>query len=343
MNQQTDHILINVIFIKNCMKHIPVILFIMGSQYLNAQNVGIGTNLPHESAKVDISSNSQGLLIPRLTTDQRNAIVSPSAGLLVYDSTLQQLMHFQEGWKKTGDLTLPYSRTQSSSGNLFSILNTGNGRAISGFSESSYGLYGSSNTGTGVYGYSSSGYGGIFQSATDGIALAVTGKLYVTSSTGSTGSIMSVNSSGNPIWMTPSAFSVKDVGTVSQSIANGTDVAVDFTTVDYDNDSDYSIANNTFTAPTNGIYHFDAMVLWDPPTNSTGYLAISLFVGNSLHSTVRTPAFQGESASNTLSVDVKLNAGQTVRLNAYQSTGVTQNLNAASQTCRFTGRLVMKQ
>ncbi|MFT3980060.1 MAG: hypothetical protein QM687_06285 [Ferruginibacter sp.] len=39
---------------------------------------------------MDISSTSKGVLIPRLTTAQRNAIVSPANGLMIYNSTTKQ-------------------------------------------------------------------------------------------------------------------------------------------------------------------------------------------------------------------------------------------------------------
>ncbi len=48
----------------------------------NAQ-VGIGTNNPHSSAAVDITSDSKGLLIPQMTAAQRAAIANPATGLLV--------------------------------------------------------------------------------------------------------------------------------------------------------------------------------------------------------------------------------------------------------------------
>jgi hypothetical protein len=49
-------------------------------------NVGIGLNNPHPSAAVDIYSNTQGLLIPRMHSAQRTAIATPWAnGLLVFD------------------------------------------------------------------------------------------------------------------------------------------------------------------------------------------------------------------------------------------------------------------
>ena len=49
-----------------------------------AQNVGIGTNTPAASAKLDVTSTNSGLLPPRMTYAQRNAIVNPVAGLIIY-------------------------------------------------------------------------------------------------------------------------------------------------------------------------------------------------------------------------------------------------------------------
>ncbi|MBL7723604.1 MAG: hypothetical protein JNK27_05620 [Chitinophagaceae bacterium] len=50
---------------------------------LQAQNIGIGTTAPHASAALDITSTTKGLLIPRMTTAQRDAIVSPAVGLMI--------------------------------------------------------------------------------------------------------------------------------------------------------------------------------------------------------------------------------------------------------------------
>jgi len=49
-------------------------------------NIGIGTTSPDASSKLEINSNSSGLLIPRLTAAQRMAISSPANGLLVFDT-----------------------------------------------------------------------------------------------------------------------------------------------------------------------------------------------------------------------------------------------------------------
>lgn len=49
-------------------------------------SVGIGTTSPNSAAALEISSTSKGLLLPRMTTTQRDAI-SPVAGLILYNLT----------------------------------------------------------------------------------------------------------------------------------------------------------------------------------------------------------------------------------------------------------------
>lgn len=56
--------------------------------------VGIGTTTPHPSSMLDVTSTSQGLLAPRMTTVQRNAITNPANSLLVYDTTLKSFFYY---------------------------------------------------------------------------------------------------------------------------------------------------------------------------------------------------------------------------------------------------------
>lgn len=51
----------------------------------NGVSAGLGTATPSASALLEISSTTQGFLTPRMTTAQRNAIASPSTGLLIYN------------------------------------------------------------------------------------------------------------------------------------------------------------------------------------------------------------------------------------------------------------------
>jgi hypothetical protein len=56
------------------------------SQLAIQAQVGVGTTTPDASAQLDISSSTLGLLPPRMTQAQRIAIVTPAAGLLVYQT-----------------------------------------------------------------------------------------------------------------------------------------------------------------------------------------------------------------------------------------------------------------
>ena len=64
-------------------------------------NVGIGTTSPAASAILDITSTTQGVLFPRLTTTQITNIASPANGLTVYNTTLSVLCFYDgTGWRK---------------------------------------------------------------------------------------------------------------------------------------------------------------------------------------------------------------------------------------------------
>ena len=63
-----------------------LLIFVLATLYLFAQNVGIGTISPNAKAVLDVSSTSKGILFPRLNTAQRNAISSPPDGLHVYNT-----------------------------------------------------------------------------------------------------------------------------------------------------------------------------------------------------------------------------------------------------------------
>lgn len=57
-------------------------------------DMAIGTNSMHASAKFQVDSTSQGVLPPRMTTTQKNAISSPAEGLMVYDLTLHKMSYY---------------------------------------------------------------------------------------------------------------------------------------------------------------------------------------------------------------------------------------------------------
>lgn len=56
--------------------------------------VGIGTQTPNSKAALDVTSTSQGLLPPRMSTIQRDLIVSSPAGLVIYNTTSNSLEYY---------------------------------------------------------------------------------------------------------------------------------------------------------------------------------------------------------------------------------------------------------
>jgi len=59
-------------------------------------NVGIGATAPATSAKLEIASTTGALLIPRMTTTQKNNLTAVN-GMLVYDSTLNKFQGYENG------------------------------------------------------------------------------------------------------------------------------------------------------------------------------------------------------------------------------------------------------
>jgi len=77
-----------------------LILVLLTGYSCFSQSVGIGTLSPDITSKLDIVSNSQGVLLPRMTTVQRKAIPSPTTGLLVFDLDKGTLYLFDGGlWR----------------------------------------------------------------------------------------------------------------------------------------------------------------------------------------------------------------------------------------------------
>ena len=97
------------------MKKIFLLLIACGLLSLTTfSQVGIGTTTPDGSAMLDVSATNKGILIPRMTSAQRTAIVSPARGVMVFDTdnggfwfytgtTWSQLATGNNSWSLTGN------------------------------------------------------------------------------------------------------------------------------------------------------------------------------------------------------------------------------------------------
>ena len=159
------------------------------------------------------------------------------------------------------------------------------------------------------------------------------------------------------------AFSVYQSTSVDgQSIVTGsTYTRIILDTEHYDNGSNFDVSNYKFTAPYNGIYHFDANLLMDSNVDTDAgdwdaeeRLDIHLFknqgdatttsatnrVASSLH--LLSGAITDNFWQGNLSADLKLDTGDFVELYAKQDSGVEQHTHepTGGDFTRFTGHLV---
>ena len=79
--------------LKSLLYIIAVVILNIKLITINCQAQGVGINIAgnpaDSSAGLDVSSVNRGLLIPRLTTAQRNAIINPSNSLIIFNTTTQ--------------------------------------------------------------------------------------------------------------------------------------------------------------------------------------------------------------------------------------------------------------
>lgn len=75
-------------------------LLILFSELLNAQvSISSDNSIPDNSAMLDVQSTSKGVLIPRMTIAQRDAIINPAIGLMIFNNTLSSFEYYSgSGW-----------------------------------------------------------------------------------------------------------------------------------------------------------------------------------------------------------------------------------------------------
>ncbi len=83
--------------------YMTVLLLLVSYPFTATGQIGIGTITPNPSAIMDMTSQNQGMLTPRMTTAQREAIANPANGLLVFDTDMQSFEYFstsENSWLK---------------------------------------------------------------------------------------------------------------------------------------------------------------------------------------------------------------------------------------------------
>lgn len=333
----------------------------------HAQSVGINTSSPHPSSILDIQSTNKGVLLPKIalqSTSDKNTVPSPANALLLYNTNTQigpEGFYYNAGdqnnaiWKMIGArLNVPFNQVGSSNGALFFINNSDNSPnsiAISGQSEV-IGVRGASDSGIGVFGTSTSGIGVLAKSSL-GLALHVNGKLKIAGNGQSPaeGKILTSDAEGNATWQSPAvniiAFSETGInggGNINSS--GGFDfVTVNFGNIAYNHGGKYNPLADSFVAPFNGIYHFDAMVEWthdDADLEFSPSLQLARFRGNDLVQLALDYKYKVTSKyTSIVTIDCQLQQGDVVFVRGKSGVNGVE-LETSNSTAHFNGRLLQK-
>ena len=146
---------------------------------------------------------------------------------------------------------------------------------------------------------------------------------------GTTGQVLTSNGTGTPTWATRSSIRSSKNGS-TQSINSGSATKVTFDTEQFDVKSEFS--GSTFTALEDGYYQVNSRIEFTVTSpNASTYVSVYIYVSGTLWAegnnlAVRSSGTQTILTNNAPVVSdvVKLTAGQTIEIWAYQNTGAAQ-------------------
>ena len=122
------------------MKQITTFIAVVLLALTTYAQVGIGTTSPDNSAALDITSTTKGLLPPRVTNVQMNAITTPAEGLMVYctDCATKGLYVFNGNfWQSSENSnTVSVVEVTSTTGKVWMDRNLGASRAATSSTDS---------------------------------------------------------------------------------------------------------------------------------------------------------------------------------------------------------------
>src|SRR5688572_3217317 len=157
------------------MKHFLTILLIVVSLVVNIQaqvKIG-GSGSPHSNAVLELDGGTdKGLLLPRHTSAEMNAMNNVPDGMMIYNTTFGKLYIRRSGnWESTMGMTLPHDQSYTNDNNyILKLVNlsasdsygaimgqSSTGRGVTGWSDSGYGMIAHSNSGYGLYAHAATG------------------------------------------------------------------------------------------------------------------------------------------------------------------------------------------
>ncbi|MEE9349109.1 MAG: lamin tail domain-containing protein [Flavobacteriaceae bacterium] len=208
------------------MRNVLVILFIFYI-FTGYSQVGIGTTTPDTNAVLDIDSNSKGVLFPRLTDVQRDAIVNPAEGLYIYNLDNHRFEYFN------GTFWMALEAIRIDTPDLFiseyAEPSSGNDKYIEIYNPNSYAV-----TLTGNYSIYMSFNGGSSTNSIDFIGTITAGDVFVFYSSGASStvvnegdqsSVLSLFNGNDAVQLRKSGIAIDQIGVLGIDPGNGWDVA----------------------------------------------------------------------------------------------------------------------
>lgn len=156
----------------------------------------------------------------------------------------------------------------------------------------------------------------------------------VTGTAGSANDQAVWDANGDVVGLPIAAFSAYH--DTAQNTGNGADAALSFNTEEYDHGSNF--ASSAFTAPVDGIYHFDALMR---ATATFSSIRINLYVNTGGgYTQVRRAIVQagGTGTTCSISADLALSSGDLVKVYAYGNSAIS--LGSGANAIYFNGHLI---
>jgi C1q domain len=320
-------------------KLILILLFAVASASIFAQSGTLlpnGFQIPRVASLTTCNNNAKATMV-FLTTDNKLYVCNGTA------------------WQGPSEFSIPYTTTASSnSGGLLNLTNTGTSWVLN---TSISNIFSNANTlisftaGTGSAGY-------FYTSNANAHAMKTYGALNFANIDEGAGKVLTSDASGNANWQYQNQVAFAAYSTtqndgsddeffVDDSEANQYHT-INFRYQDYDlGTGSYSNASNSFTAPFNGVYHFNATIkrhYYDFDLN--GYYSLSIWKNNS-QNIIEAFADPDESNSITIASDVKLQSGDVVNVKLkFTYSGIVHqsfiSLYSDNSRGRFSGHLVAR-
>ena len=253
-------------------------LFVLVFSVPSVAQIGIGTKSPAPSAALEVTStgNNKGILIPRVSATQKDAIVSPAEGLLVYQTTAPVGFYYYTGttWKmiaNSTDLAAATTTANVATATKLAASKNINGVAFDGSADIT--VPAAAGTLSGVVAIANGGTNSTATATAGGIGYG-TGTAHGYTAAGTAGQVLSSNGAGVPTWITPSSGGIPYTGATAAVDLGAFNLKVNGMTVgrglNLNTDNNVGVGKDVLTRVTGGSY-LTAVGHESLYSNTTGY------------------------------------------------------------------------